>query len=104
VERATEDILGCAVAEGGFSLEAVASTGWQVLQFESAADRIAPSCVRMTGVSVGSSVIGAVQFVSRGTDVRRTPSLIDAQVADDIGNVIAKLSIALEVVGGSEEF
>ncbi len=44
---AAEDILGSAVGEGGFNLQAVAHAGRQVLQLESAGDRKAPGCIRL---------------------------------------------------------
>ncbi len=95
-----EGVLGGAVGEGRFNLQAVAHAGRQVLQLESAGDGIAPGRFGMTGRAVGGRVVGAVHFVRGGGDMQRTPGLIEAQVADDIRNMVAGLRIALEGVGG----
>ncbi len=106
VDGAAEHVFGSAVSEAGFSLEAVARAGRQVLQLESAGDSVAPGsryrAVRMPGLpkhrkrQYGNT---SVVFMSSGTEVQRTPGLIEAQVADDIRNVVTTRGVAQEVVG-----
>jgi len=76
-------------AKLGFSLEAVARAGEQVLQLERAADRVAIGRTRMTRRAVGAIVV-AVHLVSRGSEVQRTPGLVETKIADDVRNVIAR--------------
>ncbi len=100
VPGAAEDVLGSAVGEGGFNLQAVAHAGRQVLQLESAANCEAPGRIGVTRSAVARGVVSAVHFVSRGSEVQRTPSLVDAEVADDIRNMVASRGVAQEAVRG----
>ena len=79
-----------------FHLEAVARAGRQVLQLERAGDRKAIGRTGMTRVAVGAVVV-AVHLMSRGSEVQRTPGLVETQIANDVRNVIAPNRVAREV-------
>src|SRR5258708_40099543 len=99
IDSAAEDIFGCAVGEAGFSLQAVARAGGQVLQLERAGDRVAIRRTWVTRVAVGGGVIIGMHLVSRGSEMQRTPGLVEAEVADHVRNMIAGDRVAGEAGG-----
>ncbi len=100
VPGAAEHVFRGPVCEGGLDLQAVADAGGKILELESAGHRIAPGRGRMAGITAGRGVIGPVHFVRRGRDVRRSPGLVEPQIGDDVGRMIADLRIAEERAGG----
>ena len=43
----------------------------------------------MTRIAICRGVVVAVHLMSRGSEVQRTPGLVETEVADDVRNVIA---------------
>src|SRR5258708_20351086 len=100
IDGAPEHVLGSALAVRRFEFDKGGGGGREVFELECGSERVAVGIVRMTCELVGS--IEACRCVVEScAEVQSTPRLIESQVANHVGNVVATRGVAQESVGES---
>ena len=107
--RVLEDVLQCTLGIVDLGLEVVARADHRRIQLEAAADRKAPLFVGVTTAfwgrrngGGGVEVIRRVDLVPGSGDLSRTPSLVDAQIGDDVRSLEAAVTSTCRAAATSE--